>query len=402
MKKDQIEKKLRILFRWIRSAGLYLFAMLFSVCSRVIIVLFNYDNRGQFHYISTPAVHAASLALSLVFYFSLIRTATLHHNPTKNRYFAAWDRSAPSGLREKLRFLIRSPEMLPDLAMTLFFLVVFPLSFGHQSLAFLLGTHGNKGMVLLIMLPTLTLFLFAGKISALTVWSDDWLRHRRVTPPEDISPLRTLGKLFVLWLIFSAGCAVMPMVLVTLNAFRKMFLLVDPKIFIPIILGLLIFRFLLRFLVIARKRRKFLRDLRMLCGQTGFEVSDVKKWRQAIFFPTAESNFSLRKGNARYDCRFFSCPNRFSPLTFHEDGTVTCTHTLRLFGLVLFSYNFTYEFQFPADGKRLLVVLPAPRKTFIDGYGVTLLAESGARISDCRIFGGKDFLNAVERNVLDG
>ena len=89
-----------------------------------------------------------------------------------------------------------------------------------------------------------------------------------------------------------------------------------------------------------------------------------------------------------------------SPLLFREEGTVTCTHVLRLFSLNLFHYDFTYDYQFEGEGTKILILLPAPIEVFVSGYNVTQLASSGSRIADCTIYGGTDFLNALERNVL--
>ena len=400
MKSADKEKLLRVVLPLFRSVGLYLFSAFFATCSRVIAIYFNYDSRGQYNFISNRAVCIVSLVISLVFYFSVIRTATLLHNPTRKKFFAVWKGSDQLGFGQKCNFLLRLPETLADLGVTLFFLLLFPTAFGHSSLVFLLGDHGNKGMVLLIMFPTLTLLNLLGKLSALTAWSDDWFRHRRISEPDDVSPLRAFGKLALLCPVFLLGCAVLPPVTAALNALRKILFLVEPLTLVLVFLGLLLLVLTVRFWIAARKRHRFLRNLRALCQQIGYEVCNVRNCYRSILFPFATANFSLIKGNIRYDCRFFSSPNRHSPMLFREEGTVTCTHTLRLFSLVLFSFNLTYDYRFPADGKRILVILPVTYEVFVSGYGTTLLAESGARVADCKIFGGRDFLNALDRDVL--
>ena len=145
---------------------------------------------------------------------------------------------------------------------------------------------------------------------------------------------------------------------------------------------------------------KWFTEAVLFCKENGYEMSGAQKWIRTLFFTDASANFTLQKGKTLYECRLISSLGRHSPLLFREEGTVTCTHVLRLFSLNLFHFDFTYDYRFEGTGTKLLILLPAPIEVFVSGYGVTQLAFPGSRISDYTIYGATDFLHALERNVI--
>ena len=255
-------------------------------------------------------------------------------------------------------------------------------------------------MLLLILIPALALLCFAARLSALSAWSAQWSRKNR-KPDFQKNPVWKLPIVVLLiCACFIVVCVLSPIGFRSLYALFQILRLANPWVFFPVVIGAILFWYFVRFEIAICKRRRLLRRLRKFCQENAYELLNVKQCIRTLFFPCVGANFTLKKDGVQYDCRLISSMGRHSPLLFREEGTVTCTHVLRLFSLNLFHYDFTYDYQFEGTGMKILILLPSPIEVFVSGYGVTQLAFSGSRIADCIIYGGTDFLNALERNVV--
>ncbi len=397
---QKMERLLRLGRFALRSMVVYLFFAMSSVSSWLIADHNNYNARGQFTYLPISALCAACLTLSLLFYYSLVRAESVHNDGLRDRFLAVWDRNDPPRFGKRLKTVLGSPELHSDWIVHSFLLLVFPSAFGHRPLLLLLGDYAGKGAVLLIMIPALALLCFAAKLSACSAWSVEWSRKANKPRPQKTPLRRPLLRAILLWGIFLLTAALSPLGLRSVYSLYQILRLANPWILIPVIVGGLFFCYLIRLFIAVGKRLRLLRRLRAFCKKNGYELLNVKNSIRTLVFPHGGANFALQKEDVRYDCRLISSLRRHSPLLFREEGTVTCTHVFRFFTLNLFHYDVTYDFQFESDGKKILVLLPAPIEVFVSGFGVTQLAESGSRIADCTLYGAADFLHALERNVV--
>ena len=400
---DQQKKSrlLRIAFLILRSFVVYLIFALFSLCSDFIIRLYNYDERGHYFHLPDFAVYVTGFVFSILFYYAFVRINAANSNTFRARFLAAWDRNDTPGLLRRLKFAFCSPELYSDLAVHALLVLIFPSEFGFQNLVALLGDYGEKGFVILILIPALALLCILAYTSALSSWTVQWSRKIKKPDLKDIPFWKLPVSILLIGLFFLTICAFAPLVIRSLYTVFQILQLVNPLVSIPIIVGFIPLWCLIRLLIAFFKRIRFLRLLRKICKANGYELIQVKKCFRTLIIPQYEANLILKKGDVRYECRFISSLGRHSPLFFREEGTVTCTHVFRLMALNLFAFDFTYDYQFESTGTKILILLPAPIEVLISGYGVTQLAEPGSRIADCRIYGATDFLHALERDVIE-
>lgn len=400
MDPKQRKKWIRLGFLAIRSAGVYLTFALVSVSLYYLMFLCNYDRRAQANYLSLTVLHAVCLAYGLLLYYSLVRSDALYSRPLCERFLAGWNRDAQPGVLRRLRFTLTSPEYRVDLLVHTLFLLVFPSGFGFAALRDLLATHGNHGLVFLILAPSLALLGLLARLSALTGWTVAWNKKAGRPHPEEHPTRRLLLRILLTCPLFLMTAAFSPLGLRMLYALSTVLLLIDPRVLVGILIGIPLLWYLVRFLFAVGKRRRFFGRLRALCRANGWEISKIRNGYRSVLLPVAGANFTVRRGEERYDCRFISSLARYSPMLFHEDGTVTHTYVLRLFSLNLFHFNVTYDYRFEGEGKKILVLIPTPEEIFVSGYGVTQVAYPGSRTADYTIYGATDLLNALERGTV--
>lgn len=399
---DQKQKRLilRLGFMLLRSFLLYLIFALFSVVAGFTIRLYNYDSLGHYTYLPDEAVCGLIVFFSLLFYYSLVRVSTVYSNGLREQFLAIWNRNNPPGFLRRVKFTFLSLEFCFDICTHSLLLLILPYEFGFEALAALLGDSGNKGPFFLILIPTLAFLCFTARLSALSAWSAQWSRKNRKPDFRKFPFWKLPVAILFIWACFIAVCVLSPIGVRSFYALFQILQLANPWVLFPVLIGAILLWYFVRFGIAICKRRRLLRRLRKFCKENGYELLNVKKCFRTLFFPCVGANFTLKKDGVQYDCRLISSMGHHSPLLFREEGTVTCTHVLRLFSLNLFHYDFTYDYQFEGEGTKILILLPAPIEVFVSGYNVTQLASSGSRIADCTIYGGTDFLNALERNVV--
>lgn len=400
MDSQRKQRLIKFGFLSLRAAAIYLIFALFSLAVFFSVRLFNYDNRGQYYYLSETAVCALGVFFPLLFYYSIIRASALHNGALCARFLELWDRDNPPGFLRRIRFTLSSPEFCADLTVHLLLLLIFPSAFGYRPLILLLGDYGNKGTLLAILVPAFLLLCVAARMTALSAWAVQWSRKAGAPAPEEPPRWKLPVTVLIIWICYLAASSVSPMVVRMIYSLFRILRLADPWILAAVLIGIVLLWYLIRGSVAVVKRRRLLQRLRTFCKENGYEMSGAQKWIRTLFFTDASANFTLQKGKTLYECRLISSLGRHSPLLFREEGTVTCTHVLRLFSLNLFHFDFTYDYRFEGTGTKLLILLPAPIEVFVSGYGVTQLAFPGSRISDYTIYGATDFLHALERNVI--
>lgn len=394
------KKYFHFVFLVLRSLLLYFVFGLFSLCSSLTILNSNYNIRDQYTYLPDQAVYALGVFFSLIFYYSLIYASIKYSNTLRTRYLLIWDPVNQPGFIQRLKFTLHSPEFLSDLIIHTLLLLIFPSEFGFWFLTLLLGNNSNKGLLFLILIPAIAFLCFSAHLSVLSNWNTKW-RDKVRKPNLDKIPLWKLPiHIFFIWICFLVVCSLSPIEARTLYALSQILKLANSGTLLLFIIGIIFLWFVIRYLIAVEKRIRFLHRIKRICKKNGYELLNVKRYIRTLFFPSPIANFSIKNDSVQFDCRMISSMDSHFPLLFREDGTVTCTHFLRFFSLNLFHFDFTYDYQFDGTGIKVLILLPASKKVFVCGYGVTQFAFSGSRIADCVIYGATDFLHALERKVV--
>ena len=149
------------------------------------------------------------------------------------------------------------------------------------------------------------------------------------------------------------------------------------------------------------KRKAFLRRLDEVCRNSGARLDGLKKPYASVFSMTDGFNFSVIKGENKYDCKFICGVFPGSPIIFSDKGVAICNHPFHLGNAELFSLMSKIDFGFESEGKKILIVLPIPRKIYVGTVNSgPRPADTGEKAGEYTIYNASGFLGALERDCL--
>ena len=305
-------------------------------------------------------------------------------------------------LAEYLR-IIRGREFLLGTAASVIPLMLF-IPFGGLYEAELLFAALGSRRYLAIYAVYLAAFLFSG-VNARYETRRHW--HQLIERRElDMlkSRLRFALRLALILIIYPVAIPLSPILVFTAI---NLFTVVRAGLGLFSTVGLLIAAATILFLVFAmpklrahRHRRAFLRRLRPICEDAGFEILDLRPERSLRLGLAGGLTFSLRRGESLYSCRLMVVEHRRLPLYFTADGK--CHYLLRLGGKKHFvSLARHFEYGFTSEGKRILILTPEPKRAFLSSDGGERRLFTGDRAWSATVFEPDAFLGAVDRNCLD-
>lgn len=149
------------------------------------------------------------------------------------------------------------------------------------------------------------------------------------------------------------------------------------------------------------KRRSFVKKLKKYCDSNSINISDIKKLYISIFGEQDGFDFRVEKGGMKYDCKLIAGIFPNSPIVFSDRGNGIIQHTIRLFRIEVFQFMTKFDFGYESEGKKILIVLPTPKKFFVStNEAPPRLADVGEKAGEYLIYNSTGFLNALERGVL--
>ena len=149
------------------------------------------------------------------------------------------------------------------------------------------------------------------------------------------------------------------------------------------------------------KRKAFLRRLDEVCRNSRARLDGLKKPYASVFSITDGFNFSVTKGENRYDCKFICGVFPGSPIVFSDKGVAICNHPFHIGNTELFSLMTKIDFGFESDGKKILIVLPIPKKIYVGTVNSgPRPADTGEKAGEYTIYNASGFLGALERDCL--
>ena len=150
-----------------------------------------------------------------------------------------------------------------------------------------------------------------------------------------------------------------------------------------------------------RIRRRFLKNLCVLCAECGFTLERMKRRYSSLFKYREGANFRLQANGKTYDCKLFGAMRRHWDMYFCEDGTLKTRRALRFRRVELFCFTSVYDFDFESGHEKICIVVPVPNVISAGSERWNRPIDTGTKVGDYRIFSSTGFLNALRRDCVE-
>ncbi len=152
-----------------------------------------------------------------------------------------------------------------------------------------------------------------------------------------------------------------------------------------------------------KKRGDFIKKLRSLCAEKGFELSEIKNKYSFIFGRKSGANFTVTAHGKVYSCKFIAAKMKNIPMILKEDGEGNRLYQFNIRGIKLLNKRTYFEYGFEAEEneRKILICSPMPSKMSIEENGRIVPISTGASLWDYKLFGASNFLRCIEWNALE-
>ena len=183
------------------------------------------------------------------------------------------------------------------------------------------------------------------------------------------------------------------------NSYRIILILLSRLWIVAVVfLAFKIVFYLIRYARALNKRRGFIKKLSALCDQ-----KNVAFEQNGNIFPLEKRNktdadFSIVSCGTQYDCRFIYALKKLDTMSLTDRGEGSVIHDYRLGQVHLFRRITTFRYDFEGRGKKVLIILPTPKRVIHAEGGRSL--EIGDKVGEYTVYTATAFLNALERDCL--
>lgn len=378
-----MEKKIeKTVVRIICAALIFLLIVAISDLVWVLLDLANEPDRlspyqqAEDRFLSPEAFDAVFLCCFVHVFYSFSRLS-LSYDPDLREATAERD-----SLSKKTKRVVSSPSFWGELAVILLLLFVLPAGFLRIAGVFRIAAY-----------PAVALAFFLSRLAVLT--------RRTVATDGQTFRLSVLVKSILKRLIlFAVIAAFLPVVLGLAYSFLRVLTLFWSVAFF-VTLGVLIACLtLFRYFRAIFKRKKLLKRLQKLCEEKQYSLYFERVYR-SILFPNDEPEITIKTGKETYVCKLLSTRSKRTPLYIRQDGEAVADHRFKIGRVVLFHHMVSTRYAFEAEGKKFLILVPAPVFVYgTDGGRRSDLYDS-ARVGDYTIFSSAAFLHALDLDALD-
>lgn len=181
-------------------------------------------------------------------------------------------------------------------------------------------------------------------------------------------------------------------------AASKEFTVIGLILIIAILIGVVV---LLRYLRSIRKRKHLIKKLIRVAEENGYTISEIY-FPYASFFRHVDGyNFTLKKGDRAFSCRFVGTVKKSVPVVFtsategyylHRIGTKK--HNISL------HHKFNYGFETDKSEIKIVLVDPFPKTVLVESDGGSRRLYSGDKIWNVIIYDSADIIGAIDRDCL--
>lgn len=231
---------------------------------------------------------------------------------------------------------------------------------------------------------------------------------------------RMVGRLaFTTLLYYFAGMAVTYVIVAGFSMTAILALLIfTPSIFVIILAIVALF-----YIRTIRARVKLIKKLKSICKDRGFDLMELCRPYRSIFRDAHNDyNIAVKVGERTFYCRLIACVNRGNKYTFNTDGTLTRARMIhmpkppRMVGvrgmiqtanygngdeLEIFGFTSEIDYTFEADGEKVILINPVPRRVRKQSGNLIGEMDNGDRLGDYTIYTGNAFLRYIDRLGID-
>lgn len=359
-------------------------------------------NRTFFSGIDERVVRIICL-IALVFTLPSVMQAFALYDVDERERFLAENKNSFSFMQEALA-VMRSSGFIMECAVFFAFIAALPMlkfNLGYTNITGVLFFGQSltrlqqKFAVCAVMFP---LVLISG--IAVRIFSrKDWLASKtsaQKAPGFFKGNLFTGLRLLAVTFIYALGFAVFPLYI--FNAPAALMVL---GVILPPLLAVMLALWLFSYISAFSARKKFIRNLKALCRENGFALSEIKKPYSFIFAAQKGFNFTVSAHGKVYDCKFLSGIHKKSPVMFDVFGAGVWLHYFRIRGKELFKYVHRFEYAFDGKNTKILILSPAPKEIYLGENNSRRRIDTGETIGSYKLFNEKGFLRSLELDVIE-
>lgn len=154
------------------------------------------------------------------------------------------------------------------------------------------------------------------------------------------------------------------------------------------------------------KRRSFLKQLEKVCSEKRYTLSEVKVPYKSLFQPYAGESFTVQTDKKTYSCKLICGMKKRIPMVLYEDGKGEYIHAFNIgrkgAQIEIFRYVKKFNFGYESEHDKIIIVLPVPKFMQMNKAGKLFDMDNGEVIGDYRMYAGTGFINALDRECVDG
>ncbi len=184
---------------------------------------------------------------------------------------------------------------------------------------------------------------------------------------------------------------------ITVNGLITIFCIIAAVIIVPP---------LFRAIRALNKRKAFIKQLKTACSRKGYELSEIKVPFKSLFQPYTGESFTVKTDKKTYSCKMLCCLKKRIPLVLHEDGKGEHIHVISIgkkgARIEIFRYVKTFNFGYESQHDKVLIVVPVSKFMQTNRAGKIFDVDNGEEIGKYKMFAGTGFINALERECIDG
>lgn len=368
-----------------------------SAFSRFLFV----ENMFEQEYFSEQILNVWHMVFFLLIFNSLTLAIKRGDRYSCERFL---ERAENNQLISHVKIMVSSLDFYVEIGCIVGLSILLPvkLLYGFVSKVFFPGVEltpvNNKLYTLLIILPMMCALFLVARIVAQRNW---YLNAKKDKEGAAKEKQHVIKSVITAAIVYICGSVVIPWLLPFLITIWN---LGGVKLLAWIVLA---FAALILIAVIAYgirallKRISFVKKLRKYCASNSICLSEIRKPYLSIFLGQDGADFHVEKEGENYDCKLIAGIFPGSPVIFSDKGNGMIQHTIRLFRIEVFHYMTKFDFGYETEGKKILILLPTPKKFFVSANEAPPRpADVGEKVGEYIIYNSTGFLNALERGVL--
>ena len=374
-----VKKQVRnTIIRVVCTALIFLLIVAFSDLVWVVLNAINSPERLTDDLLSPEAFGIVFLCCFVFVFYSFSHLAI--SNDSVLREASALEKNR---LSNRMKKVVSLPSFWCELAIVLLLLFALPGGFFRVTGVYRIAAY-----------PAVGIAFFLAYIAVVTRWN---IKNEK---REKTGPFGIVKAVCVRILIFLVGALALPPVLgLAYSYLRLLSLFWNVAFFVSLgalILGLILFKYLRA----VTKRKKLLKRLAKICEEKQYSLYCGKVYR-SILFANEDPEITIKTGKQTYVCKLLSTRSKRTPLYILQDGEAVADHRFKIGRVVLFHHMVSTRYAFEAEGKKFLILVPAPIFVYgTDGGRRSDLYDS-ARVGDYTIFSSAAFLHALDLDALD-